>query len=194
VLAPFYGPMFPAGRVNHVDILDGVLGGVLARESRNLSTAFYFGRAGDAPFELAVVDGRPIDTARDLDRPIAAPPVRDYSLIGMAAEATEPTADGKAALLIAIERILNAPDGEQQRTLNGMSYFIGRLIGSGELPSEFALKILLREAVRIPSYNPANPWRRGQVEQVVKRGVEQGRKRPWATVADLMRELDAAEW
>jgi hypothetical protein len=194
VLAPFYGPMFPAGRVNFVDILDGVLGGVLAPESHNLSTAFYFGRAGDAPFELVVVDGRPIDMARGLSgRPREAPP-RDYSLIGVAADATEPTADGKAALLIAIERILDAADGEQERPLNGMSYFVGRLVGSGQLPSEFALRILLREAVRIPSYNTAAPWHRGEVEQKVKRAVEQGRKRPWASIADLMHELDAAGW
>jgi hypothetical protein len=75
-----------------------------------------------------------------------------------------------------------------------MSYFIGRLIGSGELPSEYALRILLREAVRIPSYNPAAPWREADVKWKVKRGIEQGMRKPWATIADLMRELDAAEW
>ncbi|HYU12573.1 MAG TPA: hypothetical protein VEK82_08350 [Stellaceae bacterium] len=192
VLAPFYGQMWPGGRANMVGRLNAVLGGVLADESWRLSQAFYFGRAGNAPFQIAVVDGRHIDTLQGLaEQPRAE---RDYSFVGTAAECTEPTTDGIEALRYALKRILTAPCGEQEKTLNGMSYLIGRRIGAGQLPPEFALRILLREAARMVNYNPARPWRPEEVKRKVWRAIARGRQRPWASLAEIMRELDAAEW
>lgn len=110
--------------------------------------------------------------------------------IGEAATCTELSDYGEAALRSAASKILTAPNGEQEVTLNGESFSIGRLAGSGGVPAALALDILLTAAKAIPSYDPRRPWRPGEVEAKVRSAFAQGTVRPRASLAEIMAELD----
>jgi hypothetical protein len=61
-----------ATRAHWVNVLDAVLGGVLASESLTLSQTYFFGRIKDRPDpEIIIIDGKPIDDAPGLPAPIA---------------------------------------------------------------------------------------------------------------------------
>jgi Virulence-associated protein E len=68
VVCPFATEQAPAVRAAMVNRLNGVLGGVLHRESWTLSQAFYFGQVNGVDFELAIGSGDEcIDEADDLE-------------------------------------------------------------------------------------------------------------------------------
>jgi AAA domain len=68
VVCPCSTSMHPSERAALVARVNGVLGGVLDGVSFNLSQSFYFGNIeGKPPIKTALVDGRYIDNARDLD-------------------------------------------------------------------------------------------------------------------------------
>lgn len=77
VLAPFAEAHTPEQRAKFVARLNGVLGGVLARESFITAQTFYFGRVEGAAYKAERIDGFRIDTRSDLDAraigPNAAP-------------------------------------------------------------------------------------------------------------------------
>lgn len=114
----------------------------------------------------------------------------DTELVGTAHLCDDLSPYGEAALSSAAEKILSAPNGEQEATLNGQSYSIGRLAGAGHVPVELALEVLLAAAKEIPSYDPRRPWRPDQIESKVRRAFAQGLVKPRPDLADLMRELD----
>ncbi len=95
-------------------------------------------------------------------------------LIGTPASCSELSAYGEAALRSAAAKILSAPDGEQEATLNGEAFSIGRLAGAGGVPAELALEILLIAGNGMPSHRVGKPWREAQVEEKVKRAFAQG--------------------
>jgi putative DNA primase/helicase len=67
VLAPFAEAHTPEQRARFVARLNGVLGGVLARESFITAQTFYFGRVDGADYKAERIDGFRIDTRSDLD-------------------------------------------------------------------------------------------------------------------------------
>jgi predicted P-loop ATPase len=68
VLTPCSKPLEPGRRGQLVNRLNGVLGGVLARESWGLSQSYYYGRVNGAVFEINLnSDGEYIDEADELD-------------------------------------------------------------------------------------------------------------------------------
>jgi predicted P-loop ATPase len=73
ILAPFSCELPPARRAQMVNRLNGVLGGVLARESWGVSQAFYFGSVDSNPISIVVHDAEDyVDEADELDK-IACP-------------------------------------------------------------------------------------------------------------------------
>lgn len=65
---PFSKPLPPHMRARMVNRVNGLLGGILARESWTLSQCFYFGRVDGVSFEIAVGDGDEyVDEADELD-------------------------------------------------------------------------------------------------------------------------------
>jgi putative DNA primase/helicase len=87
-----------------------------------------------------------------------------------------PYAEG--ALDGACRRIIAAPDGEQEQTLNGEAFAIGGLAGAGALPIDFARGVLIWAARQIPNYNRRHLWRAREIEVKVNRAFEDGMRCP----------------
>jgi Bifunctional DNA primase/polymerase, N-terminal len=85
---------------------------------------------------------------------------------------------GEAALDNACRRILGAPVGQQELTINGEAYSIGRLAGAGALPADFALRVLQFAVQRVASYDDSRPWRGGQLERKIERSFADGMGNP----------------
>ena len=107
---------------------------------------------------------------------------------------TEPcstlSAYGRAALWSAAERILTAPNGEQETTLNGECYSIGQLAGRGDVPPDVALQVLLTAAGGMPSYDSSRPWQPDHLEYKVHRAFDAGFGRPRPSWDEIEREFD----
>ena len=75
VLCPVSCPMEPARRQHMAGRLNGLFGGIFARESFTLSQSFYFGSVARNPSHRAeLIDGEAIDCRDDLDRVWIGPP------------------------------------------------------------------------------------------------------------------------
>jgi len=81
---------------------------------------------------------------------------------------------GEAALRRAIERILNAPNGLQERVINREAFSLGTLIGAKAISKEDAYRDLLYIADQVPSLDPSRPWRPSTVRKKMERGLAQG--------------------
>ncbi|HYU12198.1 MAG TPA: hypothetical protein VEK82_06455 [Stellaceae bacterium] len=81
---------------------------------------------------------------------------------------------GERALDDACRRILAAPNGTQESTLNSEAWSIGTLAGAGGIPPDFARRVLLYVASRLQSYDPRRPWSQGGT-----RAKDQQRFRRW---------------
>jgi hypothetical protein len=69
---------------------------------------------------------------------------------------------GQAALEDACKRILDAPDGFQELTINRETFSLGGLIAIGELTQKEAETELYATASRVVSYDPSWPWAPGE--------------------------------
>jgi len=85
---------------------------------------------------------------------------------------------GEAALDDACRRILAAPAGQQELTINGEVYSIGRLAGAGALPADFARRALQFAATRIASYDSRHPWCGDELDRKVERSFADGMGNP----------------
>jgi len=85
---------------------------------------------------------------RELEPPRAAQPIERTAGLS-------PYAEG--ALDRACRAIVAAPDGEQECTLVGECFSIGRLAGAGRIPAELARRVLQAAARDIRDYNPHRP-------------------------------------
>jgi hypothetical protein len=84
----------------------------------------------------------------------------------------------EAALDGACRRIISAPPGEQESTLNGEAFAIGTLAGAGAIPANFALRVLTWAAYRIHDYDRRRPWRGADIAHKVERAFGDGSRRP----------------
>jgi hypothetical protein len=98
------------------------------------------------------------------------------SLLPRKSEGLSPYAE--AALDSACRKIMAASDGEQEGTLNGEAFAIGRLAGAGGIPEAFARRALLWAAKQIPSYDPSRPWHPAEIEWKVNRAFDDGVRHP----------------
>jgi hypothetical protein len=97
-------------------------------------------------------------------------------------EPVKPTAGlspyADAAVDSACRRILAAPAGKQEATLNAQSFAIGTLAGAGAIPADFARRALIWAASQIRSFDPARPWQPCELEQKVARSFDDGMRHP----------------
>jgi hypothetical protein len=84
----------------------------------------------------------------------------------------------EAALDKACRRIITAPAGEQETTLNGECFGIGTLAGAGAIPAEFARRSLMWAARQMPDHDPRRPWRGSQIEAKADRSFDSGMRHP----------------
>jgi putative DNA primase/helicase len=80
------------------------------------------------------------------------------------------------ALARAAHRIANAPNGQQEWTLNSESLGIGNLVGSGGIGAEVARTTLLAAALSMRSYR--EPWQPTELERKIDRALTAGVARP----------------
>jgi hypothetical protein len=85
---------------------------------------------------------------------------------------------GEAALDNAVRRIVEAPAGAQEITLNAEAYGIGRLAGSGTIPGGLALEALLWATQRLSCHDARRPWRPADLERKVRDSFLDGLRRP----------------
>ncbi len=85
---------------------------------------------------------------------------------------------GEAALDSACRRIIAAPAGQQESTLNGECFGIGTLAGAGVVPVDFARRVLLWAGRQMRDYDRLRPWRRHEIEIKVNRAFDDGMRRP----------------
>jgi len=85
---------------------------------------------------------------------------------------------GEAALDNAVRRIVNAPRGAQETTLNTEVYGIGRLAGGGVIPPDIALDALQWAASKMPTYDGHRPWRHGDLTKKIKIAFADGLAQP----------------
>jgi Bifunctional DNA primase/polymerase, N-terminal len=107
---------------------------------------------------------------REPERPAAAArPVRPTTGLSPYAE---------AALDCACRRIIAAPSGEQEVTLNAECFSIGTLAGADAIPEDFSRRALLSAARQVTDYDRRRPWRARELENKVARSFDAGMRRP----------------
>ena len=126
------------------------------------------------------------DPVYDLDafEPIAVPPelFPREPIRTSIARPSRPTIGlspyAEAALDSACRRIVIAPAGGQERTLNAECFCIGKLAGAGVIPSDFAYRALIWSARQMPDHDPRRPWRDHEIEAKVNRAFTDGTRQP----------------
>jgi hypothetical protein len=162
VLCPLSGTLPPDQRKALVGRLNGVLGGVLARESFTLSQAYYFGSVGENPeHRVLLVEGRYLDQADELDSG-AVYPVRAAVLptVSVAAEAA-PDAHAEAAVVAALA-LFDDPAGDRHQRILSATAAVAPYVLSGHIDQDDAMT-RISEAV-IDSGREPNP---GEVESAL---------------------------
>jgi putative DNA primase/helicase len=84
----------------------------------------------------------------------------------------------EGALDRAARAIIGAPNGEQERTLNGECFSIGTLVGAGAAPENFCRDVLQWAARKMVSYDHRRPWRDGELVAKVNRAFDAGMRQP----------------
>lgn len=132
--------------------------------------------------------GRYWDPVLNLDT-VPLPPMPDWMLVR---EAVKPVAEsriqpgaplsryGEVALDNAVKRILSAPAGEQEATLNREVFGIARLAGGNEIPPGLALDALLLAARHMSTFDSRRPWSAAALEWKVKTAFTDGLRKPKA--------------
>jgi Protein of unknown function (DUF3987) len=139
VLCPTSRPLPPAERGGLVARLNGLFVGALAGESFTLSQSYYFGavQGHEASHEVALIEGRPIDLADDLEAgaigrapkeaPAAAPMPRQSILSAGASPL------GREVLQERCGQIRNAFDGGKHQAVNEAGFAVGGIVAAGHL-------------------------------------------------------------
>jgi hypothetical protein len=83
-----------------------------------------------------------------------------------------------AALDKACRRIIDAPPGEQEATLNAQAFAIGTLAAAKGIPTGFARRALLWAAHQVHDYDCRRPWRSGELERKIDRAFSDGLRQP----------------
>jgi hypothetical protein len=162
VLCPLSRELPPDQHERLVSRLNGVLGGLLTRESWTLSQAYYFGSVANNPsHDVRIVPGTSIDLRAELDANAVGRPERPKleRPKGQTAEPGQPrteppqggTAYGRAALQRECDAVRGAPDGSKHDILNKAAFAIGGLVGAGELREDEARADLMAALAEIAS-------------------------------------------
>jgi hypothetical protein len=85
-----------------------------------------------------------------------------------------------AALDSACRKILAAPHGAQEATLNGEAFSIGILAGAGGIPEAFARRALQWSGAQIVSFDFRRLWLPAEIERKVNRAFDAGMRHPRA--------------
>jgi hypothetical protein len=104
----------------------------------------------------------PRDTVRQYTTALAPLPVTGLSPYA------EKALDG------ACRRIIAAPAGEQEATINAKAFRIGTLAGANAISAAFARRALTWAAHQVPTYDPRRPWRGAELERKIDKAFADG--------------------
>jgi hypothetical protein len=90
---------------------------------------------------------------------------------------------GQVALLEECSNIEQAKSGLQEITLNNASYSIGTLVGAGCLNYLEAYDALVSVALKMPSFNPQDPWRPEILAAKIAKAMADGKRHPRTRVS-----------
>jgi hypothetical protein len=74
--------------------------------------------------------------------------------------------------------IRNAPNGQQEATLNRAALKLGHYVGGGVLTYQTAKNGLLSAALAMPAYDPRRPWTQAELIKKIERGLADGMAEP----------------
>jgi hypothetical protein len=84
----------------------------------------------------------------------------------------------EAATRNAYKRIVEAPAGQQEATLNSEAFGLARLVAGGGMPPRLALDVLQKAAQKMPSYDRRRPWRQKELDRKVTDAFAAGLRSP----------------
>jgi hypothetical protein len=99
-----------------------------------------------------------------------------------------PSPFGNFMLDRACNAIRTAPDGKQEKTLNGQSYLMGRYVGGGLLERDPTIRALVMVGLKMVDYDKDDEWTEKEIEDKVKRAVDAGILMPLDDVAEAERQ------
>ena len=77
-----------------------------------------------------------------------------------------------------VERIVKAPNGTQERTLNDESHRVGKIVGAGAIGFKTAFERLYQAGMKMESHIQHKPWQDWYVRHKVTRAITQGIPKP----------------
>ena len=206
VLAPFSTGREPGTRDSMVSRVNGVLEGVLAQESWNLSQAYYYGSVRGRPLcEVIRVEGTPIDLIEGLvevgkplgdnkDRPDDVGPVvggdlppnpglvsKEVTIWSVKWPQTVPRwspeeSVGWKARNRAMNELMRTQRGGRNYKLNGEAYALGRLVVRGWLSGGVAVWVLGHGARSCGYVRDYGEW---DTVRAIRHGLLDGMRRPY---------------
>jgi putative DNA primase/helicase len=84
----------------------------------------------------------------------------------------------EAAVDEAYRRIVEAPAGQQETTLNREAFGLATLVGGWGMPPALALDVLRKAAFRMPSFDRRRPWRPKELERKISDAFTAGLRHP----------------
>jgi putative DNA primase/helicase len=84
----------------------------------------------------------------------------------------------EAALRGAYKRIVRAPNGAQEGTLNSEAYCLGTLVAGEGMPPALAIQVLERAAADMPNYDRSRPWTAKDLQRKVTDAFTAGLRHP----------------
>jgi hypothetical protein len=102
------------------------------------------------------------------------------------------TRDALRVVQAAVRAIKNAPNGEQESTLNRKAFALGGLVGAGELPFDQTYALLVKAGEQMVDYRRSQPWTYALIENKVHAAMLAGMERPWFSMETLEKRILAA--
>jgi hypothetical protein len=178
VLSPLSAPCNPSEREQLLSRINGVLGGVLSRESFTLSQSYYFGAVKTAPEYKVLVtfddpeDGYCIDQLHELDACAVGKPLSSPKQIDpMTGEESAWGADELAARVGQLGRKLRTGDGRHFALVRAANALSNQGIRNE------ATVILMLDALVQKYFDPADPPAHGALQEIARHAVDRDRRK-----------------
>jgi hypothetical protein len=84
----------------------------------------------------------------------------------------------EGALDSAYQRIVEAPAGQQEATLNKQAFGLAILVAAWGMPPGLALDVLHKAAARMPSHDHRRPWRQKELDRKITDAFTAGLRHP----------------
>ena len=192
VVCPFATEQPPAVRAVMMNRLNGVLGGMLHRESWTLSQAFYFGQVNGVEFELAIGSGDEcIDEADELESGLPYQPTAGHGTVAKAGKSGKSRPD--YAALSEFELLDLIQTGEHY---HGPASELARRWAYQGIPQADTENNLISAFDNLPAAQQDRKWSkaRNSVGRWAQKAYTYVTKRKGAFFRSLVAHLEGPDW